>query len=55
MTYKNHKEPIVLKNLIEQYRKGLLPRCPHCKKIVDFEELTNWVNKQFYERINNDN
>lgn len=49
--FKNHKEPIRLKYVIEQYRGGLLPLCPHCEEVIDFEELKTWVGSQFYKRL----
>lgn len=49
--FKNHKEPIALKNIIEYYRNGMLPVCPECKKVFDFTEIKEWYGRQFYEKL----
>lgn len=46
----NHKEPLAVKPLIEKYRRGLLPYCPHCNKMLDIYNLTSWGNKKFLEK-----
>lgn len=42
-----HKEPIALKNVIEQYKKDLRPYCPHCKKMIDLTKILSWGHKGF--------
>lgn len=49
--FKNHKEPIALKGIIEHYRNGMLPVCPKCKKVFDLPEIKEWCGRQFYERL----
>ena len=48
--FKNHKEPIALKGVIEYFRRDMLPRCPKCKKPFYFSEITQWCGRQFYEK-----
>lgn len=48
--FKNHKEPIALKEVIEYFRRDMLPRCPKCKKPFYFSEITQWCGRQFYEK-----
>ncbi|HBF9941639.1 TPA: hypothetical protein KO445_002080 [Clostridioides difficile] len=51
-SYKPHL--IVFKRLESKYRgKKMLPVCPICGEAFYFENLTSWINKDFYERRKN--
>ena len=48
--FKNHKEPIALKNIIEDYRFGRIPKCPKCNEPFDFTEIKAWISGTFYKK-----
>lgn len=48
--FKNHKEPLTLKKLIENYRGGMIPLCPKCGEVFDFTEITTWTAGDFYKK-----
>ncbi|MCI4889740.1 hypothetical protein MRY15_12095 [Clostridioides difficile] len=51
-SYKPHL--IVFKRLESKYRgKKMLPVCQICGEAFYFENLTSWINKDFYERRKN--
>jgi len=48
--FKAHKEPLVLKKMIEEYRCGMIPCCPKCGDAFDLSEIKIWTNGAFYKK-----
>ena len=43
---------VLFKKLEQHYRRGtMLPHCPKCDSLFDFQEITSWGNAEFYRRM----
>lgn len=46
---KEKPHSVLFKQLEREYRRGeMLPRCPSCESLIEFDKLAHWVNAKFY-------
>ena len=47
---KGMRKSRVFREMEEQYRKNMLPRCPKCKEYFDPLEITRWTNAKYIKQ-----
>lgn len=47
---KRMRKSRVLREMEEQYRKNMLPRCPKCREYIDPLEITEWTNAAYIKQ-----